>query len=295
LAEILRLQRRERERRNLTQVEIEEDVPAVDRIMAELRSGYGGTAGPVKEVNELKLERATADGAHNKITARVVIGSFRQGLYDDMWNEEKLFDITLDDARFLEKNAPCFRSSFAQIAGRLSAQLREARDEYVSRVENWCDAGLPDRDFQAASVEIQEGTMTQEEYEALPIVERVMMELNSSYERCGASKEVRGVALVELVPNSSHATVARISVFSHERSPWGDTDDTRRLFEVPYDDIRVLAETPSQYSFSFREMSRQLAAQAEKDRAAREEWQKAGMPVQEPLVVNRPLRLKARP
>jgi hypothetical protein len=136
--------------------------------------------------------------------------------------------------------------------------------------------------------------MTPDEYKALPVVERVKMELNSSYEGSGASKEVQGVAFIELVPNSSYETVARVSVYSHERSPWGDTDDTRRLFDITYDDIKMLAETAPEHGFSFRQMSEQLAAQAEKDRAAREEWQKAGMPVQEPLVVNRPLRLKMR-
>ncbi|TAL31290.1 MAG: hypothetical protein EPN97_11155, partial [Alphaproteobacteria bacterium] len=108
----------------------------VEQIVAELNSGYGGTAGPVKEVNELKLEGATPDGANNKITARIVIGSFRQSLHDDMWNEVKPFDITLDDVRYLENNAPSFRPLFARIAERLSAQLQAAREEYVSGVEN---------------------------------------------------------------------------------------------------------------------------------------------------------------
>lgn len=117
----------------------------VAQIVAELNSGYGGTAGPVKEVNELKLEGAAPDGANNKITARIIIGSFRQGLHDEMWNEVKHFDITLDEVRSLEKNAPSFRPIFARIAECLSTQLQEAREEYVSLVESWCDAGLPTR------------------------------------------------------------------------------------------------------------------------------------------------------
>jgi hypothetical protein len=130
----------------LTHLGTDKEIPAIDQIIVELKSGYGGTAGPVKEVNELKLEGAVADGAGNKITARILIGSFRQGLHDEMWNEEKPFNISLEDAWYLEKNAPCFRSSFAKIAERLSAQLQEARDEYVSLVEKWCEAGLPTKE-----------------------------------------------------------------------------------------------------------------------------------------------------
>jgi hypothetical protein len=132
-----------------------EEIPVVEQIVAELKSGYGGVAGPVKEVNELKLEDAAPDGANNKIKARIVIGSFRQGVHDEMWHESKPFDITLDDARYLERNAPSFRPCFAQIAGRLSAQLREAREEYVSLVEDWCDAGLPTRHATAVMKPLQ--------------------------------------------------------------------------------------------------------------------------------------------
>ncbi|MEZ0226340.1 MAG: hypothetical protein ACAH83_17420 [Alphaproteobacteria bacterium] len=137
--------------------------------------------------------------------------------------------------------------------------------------------------------------MASDEYEALPMVEKVIRELNSSYEGSGASKEVQGVVFVEFVPNPAHETIGRISVFSHQTSPWGDSDNTRRLFDVTYEDVKILAETAPEFRFSFIKMSEEMAKQAETDTVLREEWRRAGMPVAQPVTVYKPLRLKHSP
>lgn len=142
--------------------------------------------------------------------------------------------------------------------------------------------------------------MTLEEYEALPVLDRVVMELNSDYERSGASKEVQGVALIGFVSDDDLTeTRAKVSVFSRQRSPWGDTDETRQIFELTADQVRQLAATAPKYSFSFANIAEEFIKQEAKERTVREQraeqWNKASQPPQQPVTVFKPLRLKPQP
>jgi hypothetical protein len=132
-----------------------------------------------------------------------------------------------------------------------------------------------------------------------PLLEQVVAELTSDYEGSGASKEVQGVALIGFVSDDGMTeTRAKVSVFSSQRSPWGDSDDTRKIFELKFDEVRQLAATAPKYSYSFAKIAEEFIVQQEKDRMVREqraeEWNKACQPPQQPVVVLRPLRLKSR-
>ncbi|TAL40040.1 MAG: hypothetical protein EPN97_01290 [Alphaproteobacteria bacterium] len=133
-----------------------------------------------------------------------------------------------------------------------------------------------------------------------PLLDQVAAELTSDYESSGASKEVQGVALIGFVSDDDlTATRARVSVFSRQTSPWGDSDDTRKIFELTADEVRQLAATAPKYSFSFAKIADEFTEQEARERVVRaqraEQWNKASQPPQQPVTVLRPLRLKPRP
>lgn len=139
--------------------------------------------------------------------------------------------------------------------------------------------------------------------DARPVYDQVIAELNSSYREdslSGPKKEVNSTVAINTVYNpAANEAMVTIAICSYQESPYGDCANTQRTFEVGLNDICRLAQNAPRHQFAFAEMEKTVTAKLAEERAAYvknvENWCDAGLPMQQPAAVLRPLRFKVKP
>ncbi len=124
----------------------EEQVSTVDRIVKELKSGYGDSLSythPYKYLFAPSLTNLSADIAGNRVSGTITLTAECQSPHGDNWNTEKSFDVTRADVDRLANIAPKFQDCFSRISHEMDDKLAAGREASRKAVTEWSDAGLP--------------------------------------------------------------------------------------------------------------------------------------------------------
>lgn len=124
------------------------DTPAhpetvVEQVITELKSEFGRSIGPLKELNGLELSQAFTDVARNEVTGTIAVLSYNESPHGDSWKTRREFNVTLDDLRCLADTAPRFAPRFADVANELVSKLNDEKAADRDAIAGWCDQGLP--------------------------------------------------------------------------------------------------------------------------------------------------------
>ena len=128
------------------------------------------------------------------------------------------------------------------------------------------------------------------------LVDQIVDELNSGFKHGGGPcKEINGVEVGEPRFDSEHGKVmATVTVLAYQESPWGDSANTKRQFDVPIRDMRLLAEKSTDYRAQFARASASVEAQVAAFEKDFEKNRAEGMPTGQPTTIMKPLRWKNR-
>jgi hypothetical protein len=126
--------------------EMAEESPAVNEVIAELKSEVGSmgrAVGPIKQINGLELTSVAADIVTHAVQGTLIIRAYHETPYGDLHDGEQKFEIALGDAQRLAQIAPQFRPCFTEVAAKMATALDQAQQAAHAAVEIWCDEGLP--------------------------------------------------------------------------------------------------------------------------------------------------------
>lgn len=126
----------------------EELLPAVERVVKELNSGYGNTlssVSPYKQILGPELDVAFFDEDKNGIFAKIIISANQQSPYGDNATTSRNFVISRDDVHTLAANGPHeYRGTFNRFAAKLDKKYAEHELEIATRREQERIAGIRD-------------------------------------------------------------------------------------------------------------------------------------------------------
>lgn len=138
------------------------ELSTVDKVIAELNSGYDRAGGPKKSILGVGFVVSWPDAEENKVIGLVDVSAYQEDPYGNSGSTRQSFHLTLQDAWTLAQKAPRFRENFAAAAKEMRGELKRVRKPLVQKmiaaranrraekhaenmrgVESWCDQGLP--------------------------------------------------------------------------------------------------------------------------------------------------------
>lgn len=107
------------------------DTTIVQEIIKELNSSSGRAMGPSKTVMGVTFAAETEDLDGAALKGRLAVQASYEGMHQDDWDDERVFEVTPGDISALARTAPRYRPDFKNFAeefNRLSADWEKRKN-----------------------------------------------------------------------------------------------------------------------------------------------------------------------